>query len=187
MKTRILYTLAVLAAATAVSNADILITEWAYQGNGGEFIEITNTGDTAVSLANYSFDDDSRVPGTVSLATLGTLAPGESAIITELAATTFRAEWSLASTVKVLGNNAVNLGRADEINIYDGTTLVDRLTYNDQTGDGPRTNNNSGVTAEANWGLNLASAWFLSGSGSDTFAITWTSASGSKGSPGVTQ
>ena len=46
-------------------------------------------------MANYSFDDDSRVAGTVSLATLGTLAPGESALIIEGPDAAFRTQWAL--------------------------------------------------------------------------------------------
>ncbi len=35
--------------------------------------------------------------------------------------------------VKVVGENAANLGRADEINLFDANgTLIDRLTYGDQ-------------------------------------------------------
>ncbi|HWJ86254.1 MAG TPA: lamin tail domain-containing protein, partial [Cellulomonas sp.] len=62
---------------------DVRITEWMYNPvhSAGEYIEITNLGATAVSLAGWSFDDDSRAPGTVPLDGLGTLAAGESAII----------------------------------------------------------------------------------------------------------
>jgi hypothetical protein len=70
-------------------------------------------------------------------------------------------------TVKVIGGNANNLGRSDEINLYDKTNaLVDRLTYNDQgsgNAKGPRTNSVSGnpITL-ADVGTNNASRWVLS-------------------------
>ena len=56
----------------------VRITEWMYNPviSAGEYIEITNLATTPVSLAGWSFDDDSRAPGTVPLDSLGTLAAG---------------------------------------------------------------------------------------------------------------
>ena len=143
-----------------------------------------------VSLAGWSFDDDSKAPGTVPLDSLGTLAAGESAIITESADATFRSEWGLGADVKILAGNTTNLGRADEINIFDGpdavANLVDRLTYNDQgtgTVKGPRTQGVAGIpTTEAALGANDASQWQLSAVG-DAEA-SWASTTGDIGSPG---
>ena len=66
---------------------------------------------------------------------LGTLAPGESALIVENpAAAAFRTEWGLdRCRSRVAASNTANLGRNDEINIFNGDTLADRLTYGDQT------------------------------------------------------
>lgn len=49
--------------------------------------------------------------------------------------------------MKVVGNNAANLGRADEINLFDANgTLVDRLTCGDQSFAGTvRAHNRSGT------------------------------------------
>lgn len=129
--------LAALTAAAASAQAQSLqITEWLYTSgseDAGEFIELTNMGPTALDLTGWSFDDDSRNAGTVSLSSLGTLAVGESALIAEISAEAFRAVWGLPASVKVLGGNTTNLGRNDEINLFDATlTLVDRLTYGDQ-------------------------------------------------------
>lgn len=57
----------------------LTITEWMYSpaGSSGEFVEITNLGDSPVDLAGWSFDDDSRTAGTVALDGLGTLAAGD--------------------------------------------------------------------------------------------------------------
>jgi hypothetical protein len=125
------------AAALALScaggaQAQVQITEWLY--NTSEFIEFTNLGSTAVSFVGWSFDDDSRVAGTVSLSDFGLVNPGESVILTEDDAADFRAAWGLAASVKVIGGNATNLSREDEINLFDADgQLVDRLTYGDQT------------------------------------------------------
>ena len=125
---------AALALAAGAAQADIQITEWMYNGNGptGEFVEFTNLGSSAVDFSGWSFDDDSRLTGTVSLSPIGMLAPGESAVLTEGADAVFRAAWGLGAGVKLVGSNTTNLGRADEINLFDASgTLVDRLSYGD--------------------------------------------------------
>ncbi len=167
--------------------AVIRITEVEY--NGSEFVELTNVGDAAQDFTGWSFDDDSRTPGVVSLAAFGSVAAGESVILSEATADAFRTEWGLASTVKVIGGNLANLGRADEPNIFDGTgALVDRVTYNDQAADGnpakgPRTDTASAWASEASLGANTFSAWTRSTVGDAE--SSWTSANGFIGSPGV--
>ncbi len=180
------------ATAQAADSPDVRITEWMYNpvNSSGEYFELTNLGTSPVSLAGWSFDDDSRVPGTVPLDSLGTLAVGQSAIVTESADATFRTEWSLGADVKILGGNTTNLGRADEINLFDGTdpvaNLVDRLTYNDQgtgTVKGPRTQGVAGVPkSAAALGANDASQWQLSSVGDAEGSKA--SSTGDIGSPG---
>jgi predicted extracellular nuclease len=122
------------AAFAPVASAQVYITEWMYNGNGttGEYIEFTNLGSTAVDFSGWSFDDDSRNDGTVDLSAFGLVNPGESVILTEADASLFRSVWSLNSNVDVIGGNTTNLGRADEINLFDATgALIDRLTYGD--------------------------------------------------------
>ena len=125
----------------------IEITEFMYSGANGEFIEFTNVGGLPVDFSGWSFDDDSRIPGTQSLAAFGIVMPGESVILTEAAdVAAFRLAWSLPPSVKVIGGLTANLGRNDEINLYDAANnLVDRLTYGDQSFPGTiRTQNASG-------------------------------------------
>lgn len=149
-----------------LAHADVRITEWMYNTNSaasGEFFELTNFGNTAVDFTGWSYDDDSRVAGTVSLASFGIVAAGESVIVTELTATAFRNLWNLAADVKVLGNLTVNLGREDEINIFNGNVLVDRLSYDDRQGLGPRTTGTSAVPGSLSIvGSNQAAGWVLS-------------------------
>jgi predicted extracellular nuclease len=124
-----------LAAAITASSADaanVAITEWMYDGS--EYIEFTNVTGAAIDLTGWSFDDDSRAPGTVSLSGVGTLLPGQSAILSEVSAAEFRTQWGLSADAKVIGGNSANLGRADEINLFNATNqLEDRLAYGDQT------------------------------------------------------
>lgn len=167
------------------SQGAMRITEWAYQGNGGEYIEFTNTGTTPIDLTGWSFDDDSQDPGIFSLSPFGLVAPGESVVITESTATSFRNAWSLAPTVKVLGGYTNNLGRADQINIFDGNDLVDTLTYGDQNFPGsPRTQNISGnpITLDA-LGIDDVNQWQLSAVG-DIYG-SYQSNLGDIGNPGI--
>lgn len=147
-------TVAAALVAAATAQGQIRITEWTYQGASGEWIEFTNIGNTAISMAGWSFDDNSRAPGSVDLSGFGLVAAGESVILADVTAAAFRTAWNLGAGVKVIGGNTNNLGRADEINIYDGTTLVDRLTYDDQGLGGIRTLNVTANIALANLGLN---------------------------------
>lgn len=147
-----------LLAATAAAGGKVRITEYAYKGDDGEFIEFTNLGDAPVDMTGWSFDDVSEAPGSQSLSGLGTIAPGQSAILCELPAATFAANWGLTG-VPIVGDNANNLGSADEINLYDASNaLVDRLTY----GTGIATNGTSGWTHAESVGANTILTWQLS-------------------------
>jgi len=169
------------------AQADVRITEWMYSGGSGEFIEFTNLGTSAVNFSGWSYDDDSSLPGVFDLSGFGMVGAGESVIITETDAATFRLDWSLAATVKVLGGYTNNIGRADELNLFDGAgSLVDRLTYGDNTAaGGPRTQNASGRAATAAaLGANDATQWVLSSVGDAEGS--YQSLSGAVGSPGLT-
>lgn len=179
--------LAATAAMLLTGRADgaIRITEWMYSGDDGEFIEFTNTGAADVDLTGWSFSDSARIPGAVSLSSLGTIAGGESFILAEPTAAAFRTAWNLSAAVKVLGENTANLGRGDEINIYDAASaLVDRLTYGDQTIAGSiRAQNASGnPNTLSALGTNNVVQWQLAVAG-DAFG-SYAGAAGNLGNPG---
>lgn len=180
-------TLATTLAFTAPAWADVQITEWMYSGNGPEFVEFTNMGNAPVSLAGWSYDDDSRLPGVFDLSGFGTLAVGESVIITEGDAAAFRAAWGLGDSIKVLGGYTNNLGRNDEINLFgSGGLLADRLTYGDQNLPGTiRTQLSSGTptSAAALGPFAVDGGWVLSITG-DAYG-SWMSSQGDVGNPGV--
>jgi predicted extracellular nuclease len=142
----------ITAGAVLPSSASIRITEYMYTGNSGEFVELTNVGATPIDMNGWSFSDSAQAPNAVDLSLFGVVQPGESVILTENNATIFRTAWSLSGSVDVIGGNTVNLGRGDEINVYDAAdALVDRLTYSDQTYVGTiRTQNASGWTTPNN-------------------------------------
>jgi hypothetical protein len=173
------------AASAAESTGEIRITEFAY--NGSEFVEFTNLDDVSISLDGWSFSDSAATPGATDLSSVGTVAPGESFLVTDVTAAAFRAEWKLPNSIKVVGENTAKLGRSDAINIYDAADeLVDTLTYNDQTGAGPRTDTASAWPAGAAvLGMNSAANWTLSTKGDAEGS--WTSATGYFGSPGVSR
>lgn len=179
--------LAVVSGAATASMGQIRITEFLYSGDDGEFIEIANIGNAAIDLTGWSYDDNSRTAGSFSLTAFGILAPGEAAIISELDAATFRSNWSLSASIKVIGGNNQNIGRSDEINIYDASSaLVDRLTYNDAgVGNvaGPRAQDISVNTTAANLGANNYSLWFFSAVGDNLGS--YTALTSSIGNPGI--
>lgn len=156
-----------LLCAAASASAQIRITEYMYNGAGSgpdqnrEFVELTNIGTSAIDMTGWSFDDSSQTPGSLSLSVFGSVSPGESVIISEQSATVFRSDWGLPAAIKVIGGNTQNLGRADEINIYNNlNALIDRLTYDDQTiGGSIRTNGTSGWPAPSALGLNNILGW----------------------------
>lgn len=167
-----LFTGAVLSSAflAPVASANVYITEWMYNGNGqtGEYIEFTNLGNTAVDFTGWSFDDDSNNPGTVTLSSFGLVNPGESVILTEASAADFRSVWNLTASVDVIGGNRTNLGRADEINLYDAAgNLIDRLTYGDNSIPGSiRAQNISGNPLDLTvLGTNNALGWIFASIG----------------------
>ncbi|MBX3433951.1 MAG: lamin tail domain-containing protein [Pirellulales bacterium] len=160
--------LGIFSAAPSASAA-MRITEWMYNGRAtgsiGEFVELTNLGGSPIDMTGWSFDDDSDNAGTISLSDFGVVAPGESVILTDDTAENFATAWGLPPSVKIIGGNTANLGRNDEINIYDASmTLVDRLTYGDQDFAGTiRTNGVSGnPLSPAALGANNPALWSLS-------------------------
>jgi len=181
-----------LAVALTAATPPIAITEWMYDGGGptgGEFVEFTNVGTEPVDLTGWSFDDSQRMAGAFDLSAIATLAPGESAIVTQDPPEAFRAAWGLPASLRIVGNLGTktgnNLGRNDEINLFDATgELVDRLTYGDQAFAGSiRTRWISGVPqGPAAIGANQPLLWRLSATGDDQGART--NAFGDVGSPG---
>ncbi len=164
----------------------VRITEYEYSGNGAaaEFVEFTNIGTASVDLTGWSYDDSSRVPGTTDLSAFGSVAAGESVILCEAEAATFIAAWSL-SGVQVIGGNAANLGRNDEINLFDsGDALVDRITYGDQDIPGTiRTQGSSGWPCATAVGANDITSWVLSTLSDEQGSVV--STEGNVGSPGA--
>jgi len=177
-----------LAATAAPASAEIVITEWMYNGlgggNTGEFIEFTNVGLAPIDMTGWSFDDDSQTPGVISLSAFGTVQPGQSVILTDEPAATFATIWGL-SGITIIGDNTANLGRNDEINLFDnGNVLVDRLTYGDQNFPGTiRTQNISGNIPPTDYGFTTVQlSWVLASVG-DAYG-SYASTRGEIGSPG---
>lgn len=174
----------VIAFVAPVASANIEITEWLYSGANGEFIEFTNVGASAVDMTGWSFDDDSQIPGTVDLSAFGVLAPGESVVLTEAVAADFEMAWGL-SGVSVIGELSANLGRNDQINLYDDSgVLMDQLSFGDETYAGtPRAKDTSCNIPAVDYGETVAQVdWSLATVG-DAFG-SYMSAGGDIASPG---
>lgn len=175
---------------SAPAHAAIRITEWMYEPSGGpgEYIELTNVSLNSIDVTGWSQDDSGRSAGVHPFGSLGLVAPGESFILTETTnVAAFRSYWNLPASVRVIGYGSVNnIGRNDEINIYDNNgALVDRLTYNDQGGLGPRTQGVGGNLPLAALGLNNAKAAVLSFVGDTYGSYRGASGTGALGNPGI--
>lgn len=175
----------ILAVFAQAVSGEMVISEWMYSGTNGEFIEFTNIGPAPVDMTGWSFDDDSQLPGTVDLSAYGVVNPGQSVILTEVDALSFATAWNL-SGVGIIGGNAANLGRNDQINLYDaGGNLVASLSYGDQTYPGTvRTQNASCNIPLEDYGLTVVqTSWVLATVG-DVYG-SWASSGGDIASPGI--
>lgn len=126
--------LAAFAAATAAANAQIRVTEYSYKGLFGEYFEVSNLGASAVNITGYRFNDNSGTFSTGIALPSVTLSNRDTVIVTEVSATVFDLVWFIEpgfgtspSTLKgYVANNTKNLGKVDEIRIFNPiATLID--------------------------------------------------------------
>ena len=97
----------------------MFITEWMYSGGNGEFVEFTNMSGAPVNMSGWHYSDSDQGSMDLDISAFGIVQPGESVILTETAEATFRTAWALGAGVKIIGSNVnSNLGRVDEINLY---------------------------------------------------------------------
>lgn len=141
-------------------------------GNGGrrqrEFFELTNLGNTTADVSTWSYNDNNPNDPLNWGPSIGTIAPHESIVFTQMTAADFRTYWGLSPSVRIFSIGGLsNLGNADTINIYnsltqDATTLVDTLSYID-------TARGSGVSRNRPWdggtGQYLNTDWVISSIG----------------------
>jgi len=178
-----LVSLLVLVLAVNAMATTIQITEWMYKGTNGEFVEFTNFGSSSIDMTGWSYSDTDKQAGDVDLSIFGTIAPGESVILTDAAAETFRTVWGLSASVKILGSNSnSNLSSSDQIHIYDAFgNEVDCLVYSDSGN--PKTNGKSCTIPEADLSLTTASSSWTLASVGDSYG-SWASTGGDIGNPG---
>ena len=182
-----------MAALGGFASAQLRLTEFMYDGADGEIIEITNFGTTAVDLAGWSLDDNdlgSNPALEVDLSSLGSVAPGESFLVTdEDTAELFRTNWSLPATVKVLAKTDPGFGRNDRVELYDAADVLQfRFSYGDQ--DFPGTFRSTGTSVN----IPLSAIGLTSTDSDGTTAVTsvvgdsfgsYASAAGNIGNPGL--
>ncbi len=160
------------------------VTEVLYSGGDGEFFELTNTSAAPIDLTGWSMDDSSATPGVFDLSAAGTVAPGQSIVVTDGDAAAFTAAWGTGTAV-VLGNNAdAKLGRNDVIHIFDASNaLHERFSYGDERYPySARSNDESMWTCDVGLGLDDPYSWRSSDTGDPQASVT--SALGDIGSPG---
>jgi predicted extracellular nuclease len=134
-------------------------------------------------MTGWSYSDSDASAGDLDFgSTFGVVQPGESVILTETEAETFRTAWNLSSSIKIYGSNTNSqLGKSDEIHLYDASNNeVDSLVYSN---DVISTKNKSCTIPYADLDLTAASSsWTLSAVG-DSYG-SWTSTSADIGNPG---
>lgn len=173
------------------ASAQLQITEWMYQATNGEYVELTNTGGTALDLTNWTFDDLDLVDNNfVDLGQFGTIAAGESVVLIQGAVgpddveiATFRTAWNLGAGVKIGSLNDIGFGRQDTLNVFNSGTLADTFAYGDNTVGGPRTQNVSGNIPFANLGDTVSSSALPLSFVGDSFG-SFTSSGNDIGNPG---
>lgn len=181
-------TVGLVVALASVALGNMVISEWMYSGIDGEFIEFTNIGPDPVDMTNWSYSDSDAQPGDLSfLDVFGVVQPGESVILTEAEPSSFQSAWGLGAGIKIFGPNTnSNLGRNDQINLYDaGGNLIDQLSYGDQTYPGtPRTQYKSCNIPATDYDYTVAqTTWVLADVG-DAYG-SWMSSGGDIASPGI--
>jgi len=125
-----------LLAAAAPAQAQLRITEVSAWGSGNapyatDWFELTNTGSGTLSIGGWKMDDSSNGSAMVALTGITSIAPGESVIFTESAATaSFLATWfgSQAPVGLQIGNYTgagVGLSTSgDAVNIFDAAGVL---------------------------------------------------------------
>lgn len=160
------------------------VTEVLYSGSDGEFFELTNTSAAPIDLTGWSMDDSSAIPGVFDLSPAGSVAPGQSIIVTDSDAAAFTAAWA-TGIATVLGDNAdAKLGRNDVIHIFDASNVLhERFSYGDERYPySARSKDESMWTCDVGLGLDDPYSWRSSGTGDLQASVT--SATGDIGSPG---
>lgn len=130
--------------AASTASADIIISEVMSQSSAtGDWIELTNTGTTAVDLSGWLFDDKSANPLLAdSIAGVSSIAAGESVIILRIGddsqtsglVADFRAFWGGIDGVQIgtLDSTSAALGKGDGVTIFDADLeLVAQMFYGD--------------------------------------------------------
>jgi hypothetical protein len=140
--THTIFAIVALLATVATASAELVITEVMYDPAGGnehEYVELYNTGDTAIDLADYTLSDD---PGQTSPNTYtlpgGTVEPNGTAVLIRIDGARLRANyenaWGMLNYVEVPSWPIFTNG-GDTVALYDPTdALVAEVNYRASNG-----------------------------------------------------
>jgi hypothetical protein len=179
---------ATLGAMSAPASAAIIITEVNANGSGNspyaaDWFELTNTGATAVNISGWSMDDDSNTAGVAPLRNVTSIGAGQSVIFLEGAVANettignaFKTAWFGANVPAGLtlgfytGSSGVGLSTSsDAVNIFNGTTLVTRVSFGASDGVSPfqTFDNAAGAASLSVYSQAGVNGAFLSAAGSE--------------------
>ncbi len=142
-------------------NTDIVVTEIMYDpvntlpnDNNYEWVEVTNTGASAITMAGWTLDDSNTGNGGVGTIPTTTLNPGDIAIFynDNITAAQFIAAFNPAPgtiLIPVAGWQPLNNSGGDTVNIIDNTgAVVDTVVYADDATPGQSLNYTPGGVYE---------------------------------------
>ena len=206
---RALIALCGVAAISSVASADIIITEIRSKSvtDPEDFFELHNTGNTAIDISGWSFDDESADFADAAIINgITSIGAGETIVIFQLDENDpmdenydpagelafFRAQWGGLAGVQVGYHGGAGLGKGDAITIFDamGTEVIYQeygMTTPNQThaGDWAAGNTDGSDTYEAQsaiWAPGTDGEFVLAQAG---VLGSFQNADGEWGSPGV--
>lgn len=194
---------------TSIAQGDLLITELRTkaQTNPEDYFELTNTGNTAIDLTGWRFDDESAdLADAVALNGIGSIGAGETIIFFQLDETDptdpafdpaaeiafFRSQWGGLAGVQIGWHNGAGLGKGDAISLFDAS---DNLSIYFEYGMTSPEQTHAGDWAAGNWDgsdifENQAAVWVPGSNGEfvvagDGVFGSFQNLDGDWGSPGV--
>jgi hypothetical protein len=154
-------------------SADVVITEINSNALGGDFFELYNRGNTAVSLNGWSYDDDSVIPREGGVFGDITMQPGDVLVVVTGTgnSSAFAASWGLdPSKFVIFPPPGPGLGQNDLVAMFDDSNkLVTALSYaSKEKGGIPPMALSSGVPAGGHAGISAGG-----GSGGAGWSAVW--------------
>jgi alkaline phosphatase/2',3'-cyclic-nucleotide 2'-phosphodiesterase (5'-nucleotidase family) len=115
--------------------AKVMVTEVNSKADGGDFFELHNYGDTAISLDGWKWVDSAADFNDAEAVTFSGISidPGNSLVVVNTTnADAFRSAWGISKSVEVVAAGGAGLGKDDAVVLFDANgKVVASLNYSD--------------------------------------------------------